>query len=82
MYSPATFEMAFQMMIASTICWGSWANTYKATTGYRFELFYWDYAVGNIVIALIAAFTLGSSAHGPASFLNNIHAATTTIFFL
>jgi glucose uptake protein len=78
MYSPATFEVAFFMMIASTICWGSWANTYKATSGYRFELFYWDYAVGIIVISLIAAFTLGSSPHDQASFLDNVHSASTS----
>lgn len=76
MYAPATFEVAFLMMIASTICWGSWANTYKATNQYRFELFYWDYAVGIILASLIAAFTLGSSPLDQASFLNNVHSAS------
>ena len=46
MFTPETFATAMLMMIASTICWGSWANTFKLTKGYRFELFYWDYAVG------------------------------------
>ena len=49
------------MMITSAICWGSWANTYKLTKGYRFELFYWDYAVGIFLVSLIFAFTLGST---------------------
>src|SRR5579872_223217 len=48
------------MTIVSTLCWGSWANTYKATRGYRFELFYWDYAVGIVVVSLVWALTLGT----------------------
>lgn len=63
------------MMITSAICWGSWANTYKGVKAYRFELFYWDYAVGIFLISLVLAFTMGSSGHDAASFLNNVHAA-------
>ena len=46
MFVPETFPIALLMMVTSMICWGSWANTYKLTKGYRFELFYWDYAIG------------------------------------
>lgn len=63
------------MMITSAICWGSWANTFKGVKNYRFELFYWDYAVGIFVISLILAFTMGSTGHNASSFLNNVHAA-------
>ncbi len=63
------------MMVASTICWGSWANTYKGTKNYRFELFYWDYAVGIVAISLILALTLGSTPHDAASFLPNVQSA-------
>ena len=49
-------------MILSMICWGSWANTFKLTRGHlRFELFYWDYAIGLIVTALFAAIIAGHS---------------------
>ena len=74
MFTPATIGMAMLMMITSTVCWGSWANTYKLTRGYRFELFYWDYAVGIVLIALVLALTLGSTG-GPDSFLANVRAA-------
>jgi glucose uptake protein len=74
MFTPATFATAMMMMVASTICWGSWANTYKQTRGYRFELFYWDYAFGIVLISLLFALTLGSTG-GPDSFLNNVRAA-------
>jgi len=46
MFTPHSLEIALFMMITSAICWGSWANTYKGVKNYRFELFYWDYAVG------------------------------------
>src|SRR5438874_13542989 len=74
MFTPATFGAAMVMMVASTVCWGSWANTYKLTKGYRFELFYWDYAIGVVLISLALALTLGSSG-GPDSFLNNVASA-------
>ncbi|HLK33235.1 MAG TPA: GRP family sugar transporter [Terriglobales bacterium] len=75
MYTPHTLSIALLMMITSAVCWGSWANTFKAVKNYRFELFYWDYAVGIFVVSLILAFTMGSSGHNSASFLNNVHAA-------
>jgi glucose uptake protein len=62
------------MMITSAVCWGSWANTYKGVKGYRFELFYWDYAIGIFLISLLLAFTMGSTGDA-SSFLNNVHAA-------
>ena len=46
MYSPAEFSTALIMTIFSAVFWGSWANTYKGTKNYAFELFYWDYIVG------------------------------------
>jgi glucose uptake protein len=75
MFIPHTFSLALLMMIASAICWGSWANTYKGVKNYRFELFYWDYAVGIFLISLLLAFTLGSTSHDASSFLNNVSAA-------
>ncbi len=63
------------MMISSAICWGSWANTYKGVKNYRFELFYWDYAIGIFLISLIFAFTMGNTAHNSLSFLNNVQTA-------
>src|SRR5450631_4518456 len=75
MFTPHTLGIALFMMITSAICWGSWANTYKGVKNYRFELFYWDYAVGIFLISLILAFTMGSTTNDPTSFLNNAHSA-------
>jgi glucose uptake protein len=78
MFTPQSLSIALLMMITSAICWGSWANTYKGVKNYRFELFYWDYAVGIFLISLILAFTMGSTGHDASSFLNNVHSADTS----
>src|SRR5215470_5071984 len=75
MFTPPTFTIALLMTIASAVCWGSWANTYKGVKNYRFELFYWDYAIGIFLISLVIALTLGSTGHDATSFLNNVHSA-------
>src|SRR5579863_7461635 len=78
MFTPHSLGIALIMMITSAICWGSWANTYKGVKNYRFELFYWDYAVGIFLISVLLAFTMGSTGHDSHSFLNNVHAADTS----
>ena len=75
MFTPHSFGTALTMMVVAAICWGSWANTFKGVRHYRFELFYWDYAVGIFVMSLVLAFTMGSGDGGPASFINNVKSA-------
>jgi glucose uptake protein len=47
---------ALALMLLSMACWGSWANTYKLAGNVRFELFYWDYAIGLALTAIALAF--------------------------
>jgi glucose uptake protein len=75
MFTPPSLTIALLMTITSAICWGSWANTFKGVKNYRFELFYWDYAIGIFLISLALAFTMGSSGHDTNSFVNNVQAA-------
>jgi glucose uptake protein len=75
MFVPTTFAVALLMTVLSTICWGSFANTFKGTRNYRFELYYWDYGLGIFLIALLLAFTMGSYTGGPTAFLANLHSA-------
>ena len=77
MFTPHSLTIALFMMITSAICWGSWANTYKGVKNYRFELFYWDYAIGIFLVSLILALTMGSTGHDASSFLNNVRSADT-----
>jgi glucose uptake protein len=76
MFVPHAFALALFMTVLSTVCWGSFANTYKLTKNYRFELYYWDYAFGIFLISVILAFTLGSMYGGPTGFLANYHSAS------
>ena len=62
MLLPHTYGSALCLMILSMCCWGSWANTLKLCPRYRFQLFYWDYAIGLFVAALVLGLTAGS--HG------------------
>jgi len=78
MFTPPNLTVALLMTIISAICWGSWANTYKGVKNYRFELFYWDYAIGIFLISLVLAFTMGSTGHDASSFLNNVQSADRT----
>ena len=78
MFTPNSLTIALLMMITSAVCWGSWANTFKGVKNYRFELFYWDYAIGIFLISLILALTMGSTGHDANSFLNNVHSADTS----
>ena len=75
MFVPATFAAALIMTVLSAVFWGSWANTFKGTKGYRFELFYWDYAVGIVAISVVLALTMGSTGATGESFVANLRAA-------
>ncbi len=75
MYSPTHFSTALIMTVFSAMFWGSWANTYKGTRKYAFELFYWDYIAGVVLCSLAFALTLGSTGFTGESFLANVHAA-------
>jgi glucose uptake protein len=75
MFVPSTFAIALVMTILSTICWGSFANTFKLTKNYRFELYYWDYAAGIFLISLVLALTMGSMRGGDTTFAANLRNA-------
>jgi glucose uptake protein len=64
MLLPHTYQAALFLMVLSMCCWGSWANTLKLCPRYRFQLFYWDYAIGMFLGALVLGLTAGS--HGSA----------------
>jgi glucose uptake protein len=65
------------LMILSMICWGSWANAFKLTRGVRFELFYWDYAVGSTLSALLLATLLDTPTASGAAFPQSLLSTST-----
>jgi glucose uptake protein len=65
MFVLQSYSWAVVFCVITMFCWGSWANTQKlARKGWRFELFYWDYTIGVLLLTLILGLTLGS--HGTA----------------
>lgn len=61
MILPHSFTAAILLLIASFVCLGSWAALFKRTgKNWRFELFYYDFGVGAVLIAVVAAYTLGT----------------------
>ena len=73
----STYSVAVSMCIITMLCWGSWANTQKlASSQWRFQLFYWDYCIGVLLLTLVFAFTLGSMGEGGRTFLEDLHQAS------
>ena len=71
MMIPTTYAVALLLTILTMLCWGSWANTFKLAGKWRFELFYYDYSLGVLIAAIVAAFTFGSMGDG-LSFSDNL----------
>lgn len=68
-----SYFIAVLMCVITMLCWGSWANTQKlASKKWAFQLFYWDYSLGVLILSLILAFTMGSVGDEGRSFLADL----------
>jgi glucose uptake protein len=68
-----SYFIAVLMCVITMLCWGSWANTQKmASKKWAFQLFYWDYSLGVLILSLILAFTMGSSGEEGRGFLADL----------
>jgi len=68
-----TYTVAVIFCVITMLCWGSWANTQKlAEKSWRFELFYWDYVVGIVLLSLFFGFTLGSMGEAGRPFIADL----------
>jgi glucose uptake protein len=73
MYIVNYYFLAVVLCFVTMLCWGSWANTQKlAQKSWRFELFYWDYVIGILLMSLLFSFTLGSTGDLGRGFLEDI----------
>ena len=76
MFILESYSVAVFFCIITMLCWGSWANTQKlAEKSWRFELFYWDYVIGILLLSVVFAFTLGSTGGQGRSFLTDLQQA-------
>jgi len=72
----SNYWLAILFCVFAMVCWGSWSNTQKLVQGnWRFELYYWDLIIGILLMAVFAAFTLGSLGNTGRSFLMDIRQA-------
>lgn len=68
-----SYGWAVFLAFITMLCWGSWPNTQKlAQKKWPFQLFYWDYAIGVLLLTLLLAFTAGSTGTGGRSFLADL----------
>jgi len=68
-----SYFVAVLMCVITMLCWGSWANTQKmASKKWAFQLFYWDYSLGVLILSLILAFTMGSSGEEGRGFIADL----------
>jgi glucose uptake protein len=76
MFVVPNYTVAVLFCLITMFCWGSWANTQKlAGKRWRFELFYWDYVFGVLLMAIFFAFTLGSMGQHPRGFAADVRQA-------
>ena len=68
-----SYLTAVILLFVTMLCWGSWANTQKlATKSWPFQLFYWDYTIGVVLMSLLFAVSMGSFGLEGRSFLIDI----------
>ena len=68
-----SYFIAVLMCVITMFCWGSWANTQKlASKKWAFQLFYWDYSLGVLILSLLLAFTMGSTGEEGRSFIPDL----------
>ncbi len=79
MFIVNSYALAVLLCFIIMLCWGSWGNTQKlAAKTWRYELFYWDYAIGTFLFALLLAFTLGSFGAEGRPFLKDLAQASSS----
>lgn len=72
-----SYPLAVALCFVTMLCWGSWANTQKlASKEWKFQLFYWDYCIGVVLLSLIAALTMGSMGPTGRGFIADLGQAT------
>jgi glucose uptake protein len=77
MFVLESYTWAVVFCVITMFCWGSWANTQKlARKGWRFELFYWDYTIGVLLLTIILGHTLGAHGSVGRSAIADLHQAS------
>jgi glucose uptake protein len=76
MFIVNSYTIAVIFCVVTMLCWGSWANTLKMSPKkWEFPLYYWDYSLGVVLLALIFGITLGSIGDEGRSFFQDLSQA-------
>jgi glucose uptake protein len=76
MILPGSYAAVLILLIAGMVSWGTWPNLFKAAGGkWRFELFYFDFAIGVLLAAILIALTAGSLGFDGFSFADDLRLA-------
>ena len=77
MFVVHSYPLAVVFCVLTMLCWGSWAVTRKlARPDWRFELFYWDYTLGVLLITLVFGITLGNGGTEGRAFFSDLSQAS------
>jgi glucose uptake protein len=76
MILPASQAATLALLLISLICWGTWANTLKLAGKWRCELYFYDFALGFALLAVVAAFTGGTLSSSELTFQENFLVAS------
>lgn len=83
MFFAQSYGLAILFCIITMLCWGSWANMQKATGDkWAFQYFYWDYAIGVLVVSFILAVTLGNHGDIGRGFFSDLSQASFNMLLL
>ena len=75
MILPQSYPYVLALMILSLVCLGSWASMFKLAGKWRYEVFYFDFAIGLILAAVIYGFTVGNLGFDGFTFLDDLQHA-------
>lgn len=81
MFVVENYPLAVLLCIVTMLCWGSWGNTQKlAAKTWCYELFYWDYVIGILLLSVVFGFTLGSIGDQGRSFTADLAQVSSSNF--
>jgi glucose uptake protein len=76
-----SYPIAVALCVLSMMCWGSHANTLKMEPRtYEFPLYYWDQAIGYLLLPLLVGLTFGSLGHGRGTLLQDLAQGSASSF--
>ncbi|MBL8232035.1 MAG: multidrug DMT transporter permease [Bryobacterales bacterium] len=78
MFTVTDLGTAILFCVMTMLGWGSWANTQKLAgkDRWQFPLYYWDYAIGVLLLSIVFLFTLGSMGSSGMKAMDNLESAS------